>query len=303
MAVLAGAFALDLAFGDPPNRWHPVAWLGRVIAASRRRLAHGSPPWLLFTGGGVTIGVAILAALAGVAVVRVAASLGAAGVVLEALALSCCLSVRGLWRAAAEIATRLDRNDLAGARAALGFHLVSRPTSDLDAGEVAAATVESVAENLTDSVVAPTLMYLLFGLPGAALYRAVNTADAMIGYRDGALEYFGKLAARLDDVLNLVPARVAALALVAAAALTRAAPSRAWRIMWRDHGRTASPNAGWTMAAMAGALRVRLVKRGAYSLGDGALPSVTDVRRSLTVMAVAALLVLVVVCLVSIKRF
>ncbi len=301
MAVLAGALALDLAFGDPPNRWHPVAWLGTLIGAARRRLAHGSPPWLLFAGGGVTIGVAILAALVGVAVVRVAASLGIAGAALEAVALSCCLSVRGLWQAAAEIATRLERGDLAGARAALGFHLVSRPTADLEAGEVAAAAVESVAENLTDSVVAPALMYLLFGLPGAALYRAVNTADAMIGYREGTLEHFGKLAARLDDVLNLLPARVAALALVAAAALARAAPARAWTIMWRDHGRTASPNAGWTMAAMAGALRVRLVKRGAYALGDGPLPTPADVRRSLTVMAAAAILALLPATIVYIK--
>jgi adenosylcobinamide-phosphate synthase len=237
--------------------------------------------------------VGVLAALAGIAVVRVASWLGLAGTALEALALSCCLSVRGLWQAAAGVATCLERGDLAGARLALGFHLVSRPTADLDAGEVAAAAVESVAENLTDSIVAPALMYLLFGLPGAALYRAVNTADAMIGYREGALEHFGKLAARLDDVLNLVPARLAALALVVAAALTRGAPARAWSVMWRDHGRTASPNAGWTMAAMAGALGVRLVKREAYALGDGMLPTARELRHSLVVMAVAAALVLV----------
>lgn len=301
VAVLAGALALDLAFGDPPNRWHPVAWLGAFIAAGRRRLAQGSPFWLLLSGGAVTVSAAVLAALAGIAVVRVAAPLGIAGVVLEAAALSCCLSVRGLWRAAAEIATRLERGDLAGARAALGVHLVSRPTADLGEGEVAAAAVESVAENLTDSIVAPALMYLVFGLPGAALYRAVNTADAMIGYREGALEHFGKLAARLDDALNLIPARVAALALVLAAALTRAAPARAWSIMWRDHGRTASPNAGWTMSAMAGALDVRLVKRDMYALGDGALPTPRDVRRSLVVMAVAALVVVVPAAIVYVK--
>jgi adenosylcobinamide-phosphate synthase len=301
VAVLAGALALDLAFGDPPNRWHPVAWLGALIGAARRRLGQGSPPWLLLAGGGVTIGVAILAALGGVAVVRIASSAGIAGAALEAVALSCCLSVRGLWRAAAEIAGRLARGDLAGARAALAFHLVSRPTTELDGGEVAAAAVESVAENLTDSVVAPALMYLVFGLPGAALYRAVNTADAMIGYREGALEHFGKLAARLDDVLNLVPARLAALALVAAASLTRAAPARAWTIMWRDHGRTASPNAGWTMAAMAGALRVRLVKRGAYTLGDGPLPTPADIRHSLTIMGVAAIILLLAAGIVCLK--
>jgi len=277
-------------FGDPPNRWHPVAWFGGVIAAARRRFAHGTPVALLIKGTLVTIGVAGLAAGAGVVVARAAERLGVAGIPLEALALSCCLSVRGLWRAATGIAAALQRGDLASARSMLGFHLVSRPTADLTEGEVAAATIESVAENLTDSVVAPALMFLVFGLPGAALYRAVNTADAMIGYREGALEYFGKVAARADDVLNLVPARMAALAIVGAAAVVRAAPGRAWSIMWRDRGRTASPNAGWTMAAMAGALEVRLEKRGAYVLGDGELPAASEIGRSLGVMVVAATL-------------
>ena len=299
--VLAAALALDLAFGDPPNRWHPVAWLGTLIAAARRRLASGSRTRLLLAGAGVTLAVAALAALAGGLVEGLATRLGLAGMALEALALSCCLSVRGLWRAAREVATHLDAGDLASARVALAVHLVSRPTAELEAGEVAAATVESVAENLTDSVVAPALMYLAFGVPGAAVYRALNTADAMLGYRTGALESFGKVAARADDLLNLIPARVAALAIVLAAAFTRAAPSRALAIMWRDHGRTASPNAGWTMAAMAGALHVRLVKRDAYALGDGPLPRVADIRRSLVVMAVAALIVLLAASAISIK--
>ena len=288
--VLGGALVLDLVFGDPPNRWHPVAWLGTLIAAARRRFAYGTPVALLVKGALVTIGMAGLAAGAGVMVARAAEWLGVAGIPLEALALSCCLSVRGLWRAATEIATALQRGDLARARALLGFHLVSRPTADLTEGEVAAATIESVAENLTDSVLAPALMFLVFGLSGAALYRAVNTADAMIGYREGALEYFGKIAARADDVLNLGPARMAALAIVIAAAVVRARPGRAWSIMRRDRGRTASPNAGWTMAAMAGALEVRLEKRGVYVLGDGALPVAPHIGRSLAVMAVAATL-------------
>jgi adenosylcobinamide-phosphate synthase len=199
--VLAAALALDLLLGDPPNRWHPVAWIGHLIAGARRRFARGTPFALLLAGGVVTIGVAVLAAVAGVIVARAADRLGIAGIALEAAALSCCLSIRGLWRAASGIAAALDRGDLATARTMLGFHLVSRPTVDLTTGEVAAATVESVAENLTDSVVAPALMYLVFGLSGAALYRAVNTADAMIGYREGVLEHFGKLAARAARVV------------------------------------------------------------------------------------------------------
>jgi adenosylcobinamide-phosphate synthase len=300
VAVLAAAVALDLVVGDPPNRWHPVAWLGTLIAMARRRLGSGSPVWLLVSGAMLTVGVAGLAALAGTLVARAATELGVAGLLLEAATLSCCLSLRGLWRAAADVAAHLDAGDIDRARAALSWHLVSRPTAELREGEIAAAAVESVAENLTDSIVAPTLMYLVFGLPGAALYRAVNTADAMLGYREGALEHFGKLAARADDLLNLIPARVAALSIVVAAALVRAAPTRALAILWRDRAKTSSPNAGWTMAAMAGALRVRLAKRDAYVLGDGPLPTAWHIRRSLTVMAVAAAVALVVPVIVTI---
>ena len=287
LGALAGALALDLVFGDPPNRWHPVAWLGSAIAAGRRRLARGSPLRLLVSGAALTIAVAVGAALAAALVVRAATAMGSAGIALEAVALSVCLSVRGLRHAALEVARALDADDLPAARAALGFHLVSRPTGDLEAGEVAAATVESVAENLTDSVLAPVMFYLAFGLPGAAFYRAINTADAMIGYRHGVLEHFGKLAARADDVLNLIPARLAALAIVVAAPFVRASPRGALATLWRDRGRTASPNAGWTMAAMAGALGVRLVKRGAYELGSGSLPTTLDIHRSLRLGTVA----------------
>jgi adenosylcobinamide-phosphate synthase len=292
VAALAVAFTIDVLFGDPPNRWHPVAWLGSAIAMARRRFAHGSTGWLLVSGALVTIAISGLAGLTGIVIAQVAAEFRGVGLALEAVALSCCLSVRGLWRAAAHVAARLDAGDIAGARAALAWHLVSRPTADLDEGEIAAGAVESVAENLTDSVVAPALMYLVFGLPGAMVYRTVNTADAMLGYREGALEHFGKLAARTDDLLNLIPARVAALAIVAAAPLVGAAPARAFTILWRDRARTASPNAGWTMAAMAGALGVRLVKRDAYVLGDGPLPGADDIRRSLRVMIVAATIAL-----------
>jgi adenosylcobinamide-phosphate synthase len=299
VAVLAAALAIDLAVGDPPNRWHPVAWLGGVIATARRRLAHGPPRRLLVNGAIVTIGIAGLAAVAGLLVARVAAEVGIAGLVLEAAALSCCLSVRGLWQAAAEVAAHLDAGDVPGARVALAWHLVSRPTAELGPGEIAAAAVESVAENLTDSIVAPALMYLAFGLPGATVYRAVNTADAMLGYREGALEHFGKVAARADDLLSLIPARVAAFAIVVAAALMHAAPAQALRILWRDRRKTSSPNAGWTMAAMAGALGVRLAKRDAYVLGDGPLPAAQDIRRSFALMSVAAALALAVAAMIA----
>jgi adenosylcobinamide-phosphate synthase len=233
------------------------------------------------------VGVAALAGVGGALVSALADRLGLAGLLVQGVALSCLLSLRGLVSAAREVASDLGRGDLAGARRAVGYHLVSRPTADLDAGQVASATVESVAENLTDGLVAPALFFLAGGLAGAAVYRAVNTADAMVGYRDGPLEYFGKVAARLDDVFNLIPARLATLSVVAGALLTGESARGALACLLSDRGRTASPNAGWTMSAMAGALGVLLEKPGAYRLGAGELPVVEDVDRSLRVLAAA----------------
>jgi adenosylcobinamide-phosphate synthase len=244
-------------------------------------------------GALLTAVVAAVAALGGVAVAALAARAGWAEPILVGAALWLLLALRGLFAAAAAVGTPLARGDLHAARAALGWHLVSRPTHDLDAAHVASGAVESVAENLTDAYVAPLAFFLVFGLPGAALYRAVNTADAMIGYRDDGLEYFGKAAARLDDVLNLVPARLSALALVAAAAVAGASARGAWRTLVRDRRRTASPNAGWTMSAIAGALDVTLEKPGAYRLGDGRAPRAEDIARSVRIVAIAAALLTV----------
>ncbi len=264
--------------------------MGGAISLGRRALCVGSPARLLVAGAALTIAVAVVAAMAGALVTMLARAAGGPGVVIEALALTTMLSLRDLVRAARRVQAALRGGDLDGARSAVGRDLVSRPTALLGAGQVAAATIESVAENLTDSVLAPVAFYLAFGLPGAFVYRAVNTADSMIGYRRGTLEHFGKVAARLDDALNFIPARLAALAIVAAAALAGADAGRAWRTMLGQHARTASPNAGWTMAAMAGALRVRLEKPEHYVLGEGPQPTADDISTAVRIVIIAALM-------------
>ena len=167
---------------------------------------------------------------------------------------------------------------------------MSRDVSGLGAGDVAAATIESLAENLSDSVVAPWLSYALGGLPAAWAYRAANTLDALWGYRDERYRDLGEAAARADDLLNLIPARLTALAICASAA-RQGAGARALR-QWRlDADRTESPNAGHPMAAMAGALGVRLGKRGSYTLGEGLRePSCEDVHRARRIASNAATL-------------
>ena len=290
LVVLLLALAIDLVFGDPPNRYHPVAGIGRLLGAGQRWLCHGSPSRLLVAGALTMIAIAGLAGVAATLVSRISAGLGIAGILLEALALSSLLSLRDLIGAARSVARDLDRGDLAAAREAVGYHLVSRPTAALDEGQVASATIESVAENLPDSLVAPVCFFLAGGLVWAAVYRVINTADSMLGFRRGPLEYFGKSAARLDDLVNLIPARIAGLSLVAGAALAGESPSGALAAIRRDRRRTQSPNSGWPMSAMAGALGVILEKPGVHRLGAGAPPLAADIERAIRVVAAASAL-------------
>ncbi|MFO8143238.1 MAG: adenosylcobinamide-phosphate synthase CbiB [Dehalococcoidales bacterium] len=149
--------------------------------------------------------------------------------------------------------------------------LVSRDTSSLPRPLLVSAAVESTAESACDSFVAPLLFFLIFGVPGALAYRCVNTLDSMIGYH-GKYEYLGKFPSRLDDVLNYIPARITAMLVVAAAFFSGRDYRRSWRVAFGEHGQTDSPNAGWPMAAAAGAMGVRLEKVGQYRLGNGSPP-------------------------------
>ncbi len=283
------ALALDLLLGDPPNRWHPVAWMGTAIAAAERRSPRRGRVMPLTSGALLVTGGAVVVALLGRLVDATARRLpGLWGPLLEAALLKMTLSARGLTRAAGEVQSALEDNNLPEARGRLSWHLVSRDTSQLDASRVAAATIESVAENSSDGIVAPLFYYALGGLPAALAYRFVNTADAMLGYRDPDHEWLGKVPARLDDVANLLPSRIAAGLLMLAAPLVGADAWRAWRIFQRDRGRTASPNAGHPMSAMAGALNVELEKVGHYKLGAGLRPAVpADVGRSVRLVVLA----------------
>jgi adenosylcobinamide-phosphate synthase len=267
-AAVAVAVLLDAAFGEPPVPLHPVVWLGTLAGVTERRAPAGLVRQLAY-GAALALG---LPALAAAAVVGIASATRRLPLPLRVLitgaALKPCFAIRGLVRAGAEVESRLAAGEIEAARRGLRS-LVSRDTSELGAGPVAAAAIESLAENLTDSVVAPLLAFALFGLPGACAYRAINTLDSMIGYR-GRYEWLGKSAACLDDLVNLFPARLSALLIAAAAPLAGGTARAALRTAHRDHWRTASPNAGWTMAAMAGALGVRLEKRGHYLLNEAA---------------------------------
>ena len=287
--ALCLALLLDLALGDPPNRFHPVAWMGSAIAAARRRAPRrGRLTRLGYGAVLVVVGALVTVGLGRLLVGLIDRLPGACRAPAEAVALKATFSVRGLAAAAGQIRGALEAGDLPEARRLVGWHLVSRHTAMLSPSQVAAAAVESVAESASDGIVAPLIAYALGGLPVALAYRFVNTADSMLGYRDAEREWLGKAPARLDDLANLLPARATAALLVFAAALAGEDAEGGCRIWRRDRGKTASPNAGHPMSAMAGALGVELEKVGHYRLGAGQrLPTSADIRRSVRLMRVA----------------
>lgn len=275
LAVLAVALALDRLVGDPPWLWsrlpHPVAAIGRLIgwmdrcwnvegqsSVARRRL--GIAAAVLLLAGGLAVGFALHLAFAALPF----------GFVLEAFAVAILLAHGSLLEHVHRVAGALAASDLEGARRAVG-EIVGRDVRELDEAGIARAAVESLAENFSDGAVAPAFWYALLGLPGLVAYKAANTADSMIGHRTPRHADFGWAAARLDDALNLVPARLSAL-LIGLAALPRGGMGRALRTAWHDAPRHASPNAGWPEAASAGALGLALGGPRAYggNLVDGA---------------------------------
>lgn len=265
------ALAVDLAFGEPPNSWHPVAWLGKLIS-SEMKLAprRGKLIQLVFGIVMVLITLGVISTPMYFLFLYLGEVNRVIYVVVAGVLLKFTLSLRGLRQAVATVKGFLAQDKIIEARSSLRS-LVSRDTTDLDKSQLVSATVESVAENSCDSFVAPLFYFLLFGVPGAIAYRVINTFDAIIGYR-GRWEYLGKFAARLDDVANFIPARITALIIVLAAWICKKNTGQAWHIMLRDHKKTQSPNAGWTMSAIAGALRVQLEKAGHYKLGDNHYP-------------------------------
>jgi adenosylcobinamide-phosphate synthase len=295
---------LDILMGDPPNRLHPVAWMGTAIAEAQQRAPKDDHREQFIYGGLIALGGAGIVFLSGKALSWVIGRLPRPfNWLAEALILELMLSMRGLSSAANDIQAALDSGDLPEAQRLTHWHLVSRDTSQLSESQVAAATIESVAENTSDGILAPLWYYALLGLPGALAYRFANTADAMLGYRDAEREWLGKIPAWLDDLLNLIPARLTGLLFVAAAWITGDDAKNAWFTWRRDRTITASPNAGHPMSAAAGALGVELEKVNHYTLGSGGRsPSAKDIGRSVRLMRAAVWLGVGVLMLIPLLR-
>ena len=304
LLLLLAGIAIDAVLGEMPLVFaivpHPVVLSGWAIAYFDRKLNRASRSDRSRRERGiVTVIVLVGVAAALGAGLHVLCSQDLIGAAIEALAIGILIAQRSLFQHVAAVATALQTGGLPAGREAIR-HIVGRDPASLDAHGVARAAIESLAENFSDGVVAPMFWYLLFGLPGLFAYKMANTLDSMIGHRTEHYRAFGWAAARLDDLLNLVPARLSGLLIVLAAMFAgNAMPGAALRIMLRDGRKHHSPNAGWPEAAMAGALGLALAGPRQYAeglvqdpwLGDGTvLARPADIIRALRLYAYACLL-------------
>lgn len=266
LIILSGAVILDVTLGEPPGLFHPVVWMGNFIAFLWSKRPAGNFRLFLY-GLFIVITGSFISGLAGWTVVNLLPRYWS--IALQVWLLKSTFSIAALARAGGEIKDTLKRGDLIKARGLTAWHLVSRDTSCLSSEEISGAVIESLSENYTDGFIAPLLAYLVLGLPGALIYRFINTCDSMLGYRNGDYEFGGKFAALLDDLINWIPARISALVLIVASSITGLNWRNGMLVALRQHSRTESPNAGWTMAVAAGAIGVTLGKRGVYLLEGG----------------------------------
>ncbi len=316
LILLLLALVLDAAVGEPKFLFrafkHPIEAIGAVVGFLDHRLNRDKRSEMdrAVRGALATLFVVGLVGVIGVGVAWLSFA-HAWGWIVELLLIVSLIAGRGLYDHVRAVARGLDAGLESGREAV--SHIVGRDPTTLDSHGVARAAIESAAENYCDGVVAPVFWYVLFGFPGLAVYKAVNTMDSMIGHRTARHRAFGMTAARLDDVLNLIPARLSGLFVVFAAAFAPTAnPARAWKAMLRDAANHTSPNAGWPEAAMAGALGLALAGPRRYGgqvleaawMGDGRSQATTrDIRRALYVYAVAALINAVWVAAIAVIRF
>ena len=283
------ALALDAAIGWPACLYqrfgHPVGGFAHILGWCERSLNRPQRPRVTRLAGCVTLAFVLLAGggLAWVIERVIHMGLGDAGWPLVALAAFPALAQRSLYHHVTPVVRALESGDLPAARARLSM-IVGRDTQALDEVGISRATIESLAESYCDGVAAPLFWLLMLGLPGIWAYKAINTADSLIGHPEPDRRAFGWASARMDDFANYVPARICALFICIAGA-------GGWRVLWRDHGKHASPNAGWPEAAMAGALGLRVAGPVSYDgmvadkawIGDGRAPEACDIRFALAI--------------------
>ena len=294
--VIAFALALDLSLGDPKNRFHPTAWLGALVAKLVPFAKNQSEKKEKFAGVALVLAatgiVAILLSLVEFGLDLITADIFSLifSVVVGSILLKTTIAIRGMEKHAISVIHSLENQDINSARNGLSM-IVKRDTKNLDKNHILSGVLESVSENTVDGVTGPLFYYALCGLPGAFVYRAINTIDSMIGYRTEMFKNIGWFGANCDKILNYVPSRLTGLMMVVGSAILGYDWRGSYRVMKDDGAKLDSPNAGYPMAALAGALQIKLEKVNHYKIGTGKIDlTKQNVKSTISLLKVTSIL-------------
>jgi adenosylcobinamide-phosphate synthase len=296
VTVIIFALLIDFTLGDPKNKFHPTAWMGSLLAKLTPFMQNSSSNleklggfFLIVVVSSIVISLLIILDL-GINLITIDYLSFLTSVIIGGILLKTTFAIKGMEKHALEVVDSLEQKNIESARDKLS-KIVKRNTSNLDKNHVYSGIVESISENTVDGITGPLFYFGIFGLPGAFLYRLVNTADSMVGYKTNIFKNIGWFAANCDKILNYLPARITAILMIFSAMILGNNWKSSFRIMRRDGRNTDSPNAGYPMAAVAGALETKFEKLNHYSLGDGdVLLSKEHVLSAISLMKVTSIL-------------
>ena len=296
IAIIFFALTIDFTLGDPKNKFHPTAWIGSLIAKITPSLKNSSNT--LEKLGGIIL-IIISSAIVASSIILLDVGINMItmdylsiiiSIIVGGILLKTTIAIKGMEKHALAVVNSLENNNIISARNNLSM-IVKRNTKDLDKNHVFSGVVESISENTVDGITGPLFYFGLFGLPGAFVYRVINTADSMIGYKTNIFKNIGWFAANCDTILNYIPSRLTGFVMIFSAMILGYDWKRSYKIMIRDGGKTQSPNAGYPMAAIAGALGTRFEKIDHYFLGDGKVSfSKEHVKSTITLMKVTSII-------------
>jgi adenosylcobinamide-phosphate synthase len=298
LLIFALAFLIDVVFGEIPDHAHPTVWMGKIVAYVKPRMKSANPKVEKVSGVFLCVGLIAVFAVPVFFVLWAIRQIPVWGwllyIIVAAVLLKTTFALKCMRHYTYPIEKALKNKDADKAREWLRF-IVRRDPNKLDERHIISAAVESIAESTTDGVTSPFFFFALFGVPGAFAFRVINTLDSMVGYKDPVNVNIGWFSAKMDTITNYIPARLTAVFMVASAGLLGANWRNSWRILLRDKNKTASPNAGWTISGMAGALNTQLEKEGHYALGDAEAISPEDITKAWRIMGLTAVLFGVIV--------
>ena len=294
--IIFFALVLDFAVGDPRNKFHPTAWIGSMIAKltphsknSSENLEKLGGIFIILISSGIIASLMIFLDI-GIKLITVDYLYIIISVIVGGVLLKTTIAIKGMERHALAVVTAIEQNNISSARDNLSM-IVKRNTKNLDKNHVFSGVLESISENTVDGITGPLFYFAVFGLPGAFVYRVVNTADSMIGYKTDIFKNVGWFGANCDKILNYIPSRLTGFIMILSAMILGNDWRKSYEIMIRDARKTKSPNAGYPMAAIAGALGAKFEKIDHYSLGDGNISFTKDhVKSAISIMKVTSIL-------------